>query len=178
MTTHIISSDLRVNALNIVCTLNTNAVLELISMSKTEFMDVDKAGDYIEVMYGSVLVACQVYALGTVSDINKIRQSSGLSKLKKIKLYKHSRHKFCNYTEVELINSLANYFKHSDEWEIWPDNETTKTLRSYDINENVDFPLRFGVDFLLKGSNDLRGLSCILENWRFRQLIDWGEVVK
>ncbi|WP_063654158.1 hypothetical protein [Aliivibrio fischeri] len=173
MTTHINSIDFRSTPLRIVCTMNTNAVMKLMSFSKTEFMDALTAFDYIEVMYGSVLVACQTYAVGTVSDVNKIRKCSGQAKLKKINLYRNVPYKPCEYTEVEFINALANYFKHSTEWDIWPINETTKTLRAYGINENTEFPLRFGVESLLNDSEDLRGLCTILEGWRFHQIRDW-----
>lgn len=37
--------------------------------------------------------------------------------------------KYHEYSYIELINALANYFKHNEERDKWPVNETTKTLR-------------------------------------------------
>ncbi len=72
------------------------------------------------------------------------------------------------YGYIELINSLANYFKHNEEWETWPNNETTKTLRFFGINESIDFPLNVGISYILNNDNDLRGLCEHLESWRFK----------
>ena len=69
-----------------------------------------------------------------------------------------------------LINALANYFKHNEEWSSWPDNETTKTLRYYGISENTEFPLDEGVSIILGESSDLRSLCEVLEDWRFWQI--------
>jgi hypothetical protein len=78
--------------------------------------------------------------------------------------------KYHEYSYIELINALANYFKHNEERDKWPVNETTKTLRYFGINENTEFPLRFGIKGLVGESVDLRDLCSILENWRWSLL--------
>lgn len=129
-------------------------------------MDGITAMEYAEYFHGAVLVACQAYAVGTVSDINEIEAANH----KKIDLYKHKETNYHEYTYVELINALANFFKHNEEWSIWPVNETTKTLRYYRIDENTEFPLYQGIKIIIGESSDLRDLCEILEDWRFSLL--------
>ena len=129
-------------------------------------MDGITAKEYAEYIYGAVLVACQAYAVGTVSDINEVRGSN----YRKIDLYKRKVVSGQEYTYIELINSLANYFKHNEEWASWPENETTKVLRYYGINESTEFPLQSGTEVIIGESTDLRGLCEVLEDWRFTLL--------
>ena len=151
--------DFRSTPLRTLCTATTNSVEELVDFSKEQIIDGITAMEYAEYFHGAALVACQAYAVGTVSDINKIRESNGKSELSKLALYKAEMIKGQEYTFVELINSLANYFKHNEEWSLWPVNETTKTLRHFAINVGE--------------SSDLRGLCEVLEDWRFMQIEQW-----
>lgn len=163
---HIREIDDRSTPLRILCTASTNAISELLEFSKVGIMDGITAMEYAEYFHGAVLVACQAYAVGTVSDVNEISNSN----IKKIDLYKFQEITIREYTFVELINALANFFKHREEWSSWPVNETTKTLRYFGINENTEFPLYVGIRILIGDSEDLRGLCAILENWRFSLL--------
>lgn len=163
---HFKEADYRSTPLRILCTTVTNAINELIAFVKAGVLDGITAKEYAEYFYGPVLVACQAYTLGTVSDVNDIKKSSH----KKLELYKNKESEYQQYSSVELINALANYFKHNEEWDNWPINITTKTLRSYGITENTEFPLGFGIDILTGESQDLRMLCSILENWRFSLL--------
>jgi hypothetical protein len=163
---HFKQADYRSTALTIFCTSSTNAIDELIKFSKAGLLDGITAMEYAEYFYGAVLVACQAYATGTVSDINESQNTN----YKKLVLYKYMETKYHEYSYIELINVLANYFKHNEEWDKWPVNETTKTLRYFGINENTEFPLRFGIKELVGESEDLRDLCSILENWRWSLL--------
>ncbi|WP_269617844.1 hypothetical protein [Zhongshania sp. BJYM1] len=158
--------DFRSTPLRTLCTASTNAVSELILFSKSGVMDGITAMEYAEYFHGAVLVACQAYAVGTVSDINEIEAANH----KKIDLYKYKETNYHEYTYVELINALANFFKHNEKWSVWPVNETTKILRHYRINENTEFPLYQGIKIIIGESTDLRGLCETLENWRFSLL--------
>ncbi|MBW2940292.1 hypothetical protein [Zhongshania aquimaris] len=158
--------DFRSTPLRTLCTATTNVVSELIHLSKNGVMDGITAMEYAEYFYGAALVACQTYAAGTVSDINEIEKAN----YKKIDLYKYQETNCHEYTYVELINSLANYFKHNEEWSVWPVNETTKTLRHYHIDENTDFPLYQGIKTIIGESPDVRRLCEVLEDWRFSLL--------
>ena len=163
---HMREMDFRSNPLRVLCTASTNAISELIDFCKEGIMDGITAKEYAEYFHGAVLVACQAYAVGTVSDINEIQGSND----KKIDLYKYKVAQGQEYTFVELINSLANLFKHNEEWLAWPTNETTKVLQYYGINEATEFPLHDGVQIIIGESADLRGLCRVLEDWRFSLL--------
>jgi hypothetical protein len=80
--------------------------------------------------------------LATTQDINRIRESNGKPPLTKIGYYCDSPH--CNGTTtgtVLLINAIANYYKHHDEWgDNWPNNPTTNALANVGINSTTDFP--------------------------------------
>lgn len=165
---HLNEIDFRATPLRTLCTSSTNAISDLIKLSKEPgILDGLTAMEYAEYFLGAVLVACQAYAVGTVSDINKIRISADESELDKLALYKLGRKSGVNYTSVELINSLANFFKHNEEWDAWPENHTTKTLRYYGVNETTDFPLYSGIGKIIGDSTDLRELCRVLEDWRF-----------
>jgi len=170
---HVNEFDFRSAPLRTLCTASTNAILELIHFSKEKKMDAITAMEYAEYFHGAVLVACQAYAVGTVTDINKIRKYAGEPPLKKLDLYNAKMISGHEYNLVQLINALANFFKHNEEWSSWPSNETTKTLRYYGVNESTEFPLYTGVSAILGESTDLRGLCEVLEAWRFSQIEEW-----
>lgn len=160
--------DKRSTQLRTLCTTATNAVCELVRFSKTGILDPEEVDDYAGYFYGAILVACQAYAVGTVTDLNDFRALQGLPKLKKMELYRRNMGGAnSNPTLVEFINALANYFKHHEEWDFWPENDTAKTLGHFGIDENTKSPLATGIRILLGDSTDLRGVCEILEDWRF-----------
>ena len=163
---HFKEVDYRAAALTIFCTSSTNAIDELVNFTKADLLDGITAMEYAEYFYGAVLVACQAYAVGTVSDINELQNTNH----EKLVLYKYMETECHEYSYIELINSLANYFKHNEEWDKWPVNKTTKTLRYFGIDENTELPLKLGIKELVGESEDLRGLCSILENWRWSLL--------
>lgn len=167
---HFKELDFRSIPLRTLCTASTNAISELIELAKSGIVDGLTAQEYGQYLFGAALVACQAYAVGAVTDINTIRSASGKPPLSKIELYKSNMTNKNSHSFILLINSLANYFKHHEEWQSWPDNETTRTLRHYGINENTEFPLSEGISTILGESSDLRGLCEILESWRFSQI--------
>ena len=70
------------------CMAATNAINELFKFSKPGMFDGITAMEYASYFHGAVLVACQAYVVGTVSDINNIRKSQNKEALKKHILYK------------------------------------------------------------------------------------------
>lgn len=152
--------------LRTLCTTATNAINELLTFSKAGVFDELTAMEYASYFQGAILVACQAYAVGVVSDINKIREAQGMSPLKKHILYNCMESISIKYSYVELINALANYFKHNEEWKLWPINSTTKILKYYGIYESTEFPMNFGIMQIIGESNDLRILCEVLETWK------------
>ena len=163
---HYKEMDYRSAPLRVLSTASTNAVAELAGFSTEGIMDGGTAMEYAESFHGALLVACQAYAVGTVSDINEIQESN----YSKIELYKYKETNYHDYTHVELINALANFFKHNEEWVSWPVNGTTKTLRYFGINEDTEFPLYTGIKVIIGESTDFGGLCKVLEDWRFALL--------
>ncbi|MCK4824034.1 hypothetical protein KA005_50240, partial [bacterium] len=46
-----------------------------------------------------------------------------------------------NTSTIMLISSIANYYKHHDEWgDTWPNNCTTTALADVGIDSNTEFP--------------------------------------
>lgn len=176
---HYLNSDFRSTPLRTLCTSSSNAIDELMRFSNNSLLlDELTALEYAEYIYGAVLVACQAYAVGTVSDVNTIRESLGKEKVQKFDLYKYSVSSKTEPTDVEFINALANYFKHHEEWPQWPqwpNNETVKTLRKFGITEKTEFPLKVGSEKLMSYYPDLRGLCQLLETWRMQVFQQWCE---
>lgn len=168
--THYKETDHRATPLRILCTTATNAIDEIIRFSKVGMYDGSIAMEYVSCLQGAVLVACQAYAAGSASDINKIRKAHNLQPLRKHILYNSMETMALEYSCVALINSLANYFKHNEEWSSWPNNPTTKILSYYDINELTEYPMNSGISRIIGESEDLRGLCEILEMWREAEL--------
>ena len=164
--------DHRSTPLRILCTTATNAISELAELSRTGGIDGLTAMEYAEYQHGAVLVAGQAYTVGSVGDLNKCRESVGLSSLKKLTLYR-SNEANLPHTHVEQINALANLFKHRDEWRNWPTNETTRVLRYFGILESTEFPLTAGIRSIIGESTDLRCMAEVLEVWRFMQFQHW-----
>jgi hypothetical protein len=149
----------------------TNAIGELIAFSQEPgLFDGITAMEYAEYLYGAALVACQAYATAKVGDINKIRESQGLKPLRKLFVYRNGESESQQFHQIELINSLANLFKHKDEWSSWPVNETTKRLHHFGIDEKTEFPLHTGTKHITGNTDDLRVICAILEDWRAKQI--------
>jgi hypothetical protein len=161
--------DFRSTPLLTLCTSATNAVSELLSFREFGLFDNATALEYSEYFNGAVLVACQAYAAGVVSDVNRIRNLLGEPRLNKFELYRQGSLVVKGFTQVEFINALANFFKHRDEWELKSDPRTMKVLNAFDIFETMDFPLHSGIQKILGESTDLRGVFRVLEEWRFFQ---------
>lgn len=98
--------------------------------------------EHAEAIFGVSFVTAQAYILGTTEDVNKIRESAGKQPLTKMQLYSDAAH--CdgtNTSTIMLINAIANYYKHHDEWgDRWPNNRTTTALADVGIGSNTEFP--------------------------------------
>lgn len=122
--------------------------------------------EYGEVLFGSLLVACQAYCVGCLNDINKIREDFGLKALSKIEAYRDHSSSRNNFSAIELINAAANYFKHRDEWgALWPNNLTSQTLATYSITSQNEFPLK-EVQEIIENELGYSKLCFLLSEWR------------
>src|SRR5437870_3746125 len=97
------------------------------------------ASEHAEPLLGLGFVAAQTYVLGTAQDLNAIRRSRGKSALDKSECYKCDAITLKEtVTRIELINAVANYFKHHDEWwRGWPDRQDTQILSQVGITQET-----------------------------------------
>ncbi len=122
-----------------------------------------------EAIYGVVFVVSQTYIVGVVEDVNKIRVNKGQERFSKISCYSDDPlHLQNGISRILLINSIANYFKHHDEWERWPTNPTTQTLAKVGILENTEFPCCSAITLLCEQSDleNPENLLRIISEWR------------
>ncbi len=130
--------------------------------------------EYGEVLVGALFVACQAYCVGCVADINTIRDDNQLEPLNKIDAYRVHGVSINEYSAIELLNAGANCFKHRDEWgSHWPNNLTTRTLKSYSITSEVEFPLNVVSDIIERELGYSRYCDLVSE-WRER-LIEYAK---
>ncbi|WP_339775198.1 hypothetical protein [uncultured Methylophaga sp.] len=122
--------------------------------------------EYGEVLFGSLLVACQAYCVGCLADINKIRENLGLKALGKIEAYRSHCSSRNNFSAIEFINAAANYFKHRDEWgAMWPNNLTSQTLAAYSVTSESEFPLN-KVQEIIENELGYTKLCDLVSGWR------------
>ena len=107
-----------------------------LSALKTGFIRIKEMGDetpWFDVLwqleqadniFGIAFVTAQTYILGTVEDINSIRKVANKSEISKINYYDDDKSPLpSGASRIQLINAIANYYKHRDEWgEIWKKN--------------------------------------------------------
>jgi hypothetical protein len=114
-----------------------------------EEIDGLEAREHAELFLGLGFVAFQTYALGTWTDLNRIRQAAGKRPVDKLVCYKTDPILVNQNgpTRIELINAVANYFKHHDEWpREWPEKRDTIitptiiTLKTVGITQKSEFP--------------------------------------
>jgi hypothetical protein len=142
-------------------------------MDTEEGFDGLSAREHAEPLLGLGFVAAQTYAVGTVSDLNRVRMSRGKSKKEKLnkhECYAHDTFIKGSVTRIQLINASANYFKHHDEWTRWPTNYDTETLGKVGITEKTEFPCIDAVDLLCGTSWELNELLQILKEWRVHMI--------
>lgn len=132
--------------------------------------------EYSETVFGIAFVLAQTYITGTVTDINELREHRGEKPIDKIICYSSSLWYLSNeISPILLINSIANYFKHYDEWDIWPANLTVKTLHRVGIGEDTEFPCYVAATKLWNENEieNLHNLLTIISEWRKHVLLKY-----
>jgi hypothetical protein len=125
--------------------------------------------EHRENIVGIAFVAAQAYMLGTVEDINKIRAGKGNPPVGKINCYSDDPNPLpSGRSRILLINAIANYYKHHDEWDAWPTNLTVNTLADVGIVENTEFPCYEAATKLWDADDteNLENLLSIITEWR------------
>jgi hypothetical protein len=140
-----------------------------------EEIDGLEAREHAELFLGLGFVAFQTYALGTWTDLNRIRQAAGKRPVDKLVCYKTDPILVNQNgpTRIELINAVANYFKHHDEWpREWPEKRDTIitptiiTLKTVGITQKSEFPCIDAACMLCGDGWQLVVLHQIVREWR------------
>lgn len=99
--------------------------------------------EHTETILGIAFIAAQTYIAGSIADINTILGKS--KQLKKHELLALDVAFIKNgKTRLELIDAIANYHKHHDEWAAWQSDErnrhTISILNECGITKETEFP--------------------------------------
>jgi putative component of membrane protein insertase Oxa1/YidC/SpoIIIJ protein YidD len=142
----------------------------------------DEATEYIEDLLGISFVACQSYISYVVSDICRLHDACN-SLASPVILTTTSGRKIdilrkCSppvkggYSEVQIIDAFANYYKHKDEWD-WDwdcpparSQLTVDVIRSVGASRGCTGNMRTGAEALGNGEYcDTRAMMKGLESW-------------
>jgi hypothetical protein len=120
----------------------SNNIDESKKVKNEEYLDsvVDEETAVTEELLGAAFVVCQSYITSIVESFKKLHKKAKIDKLKftvtngeRKVLLKTGSANVANseYTELQVIDAFANYFKHSDQWPlIWTkaDNQSKGTI--------------------------------------------------
>jgi hypothetical protein len=123
--------------------------------------------EHAEMLLGLGFVAAQTYVLGSWTDLNRIRKSSARPFVTKSDCYASDTIRVqVGVTRIHAINATANYFKHHDEWRVWPQNETARILAAIGITKDTEFPCVCATELLCGPTWRLIVLHQIVREWR------------
>ncbi len=127
------------------------------------------AQDQAETVFGIAFVSAQTYITGTVSDMLEIGGDSAPSKKEMLAL---GSTKVGTLSKVEVINTIANYYKHHEEWSNWSlegqKKRTIIALNSFGITENTDYPCHKAAQLIWSSEVlcELNEMHKVLIEWR------------
>jgi len=129
--------------------------------------------EHTETILGVAFVAAQTYIAGTVADINELLgKSKHLTKRQLLELDGGSINNCV--TQMQLIDAVANYYKHHDEWVTWQPDErnryTISILNKCGITEKTEFPCNSAASLLWPEAElgKFHYLLDIMLHWRKR----------
>ncbi len=157
---------------------STRKVLEALSDGITvdaqavqEEWEVEDAREYEDDLCGVAFVAAQAYISGVVADFNRARPSMpAVGKHELLKTFNPTVAD-TKLTQLQLCDTMANYYKHRDEWDDWDHPlaaRTTSLLRVAGFSKE-DLYLCTCVAALLIGTQEFRSfvpLASLLSKWR------------
>lgn len=132
-----------------------------------------------ELILGIAFIAAQTYVAGMVADINVIRGKS--KQLTKWKLLECDVAPIAEgVTPLQLVDAIANYHKHHEEWDDWclnrKNEHITSILNKSGINKETEFPCYTAATLLWPVSKlgEFRYLLNLLVDWRERVFREYG----
>ena len=143
---------------------------------------VDEETSFIEELLGAAFVVCQSYITSITSGFEKLHQLAKKNNLiltvtngeKKILLKTGSANVAkSQYTEIQIIDEFANYFKHCDQWPLdWSKvnnryKHTVEVVQSVGAQSGSNGNMRTGVEALgCPMYNNLDSLLDKITQWR------------
>ncbi|GAB2192057.1 hypothetical protein [Sessilibacter sp. MAH2] len=172
MKTHYLEADYRSETLEeIFVSLDHGFARYQKKYDENEWYDAYWAQEQTESIFGIAYVTAQTYITGAISDVSKI--SGYNAKSKKIEWLSTACKELQNgISTILFINTMANYYKHYEEWGQWKatgiNKNTIETLLAFDINEETDFPCWEAAKILSgeKFPSNVSFLGEILIDWR------------
>jgi hypothetical protein len=143
---------------------------------------IDEATEYIEDLLGISFVACQSYISFVVSDVCRLHDAcksiASPVDLTTISGRKSDILRTCSplmkggYSQVQIVDAFANYYKHKDEWD-WDwdsapprSRPTVDVIRSAGASRGCTGNMRAGAEALGNGEYwDTRAIMALLESW-------------
>ena len=86
-------------------------------LNKIDYFDGVFAQEQAESVFGIAFVTAQTYITGTISDMLDINSNCGLTKTNMLMI--GSPLVASNVSKIKLVNTVANYYKHHEEWDGW-----------------------------------------------------------
>lgn len=118
--------------------------------------------------YGAYLVACQAFLVGSVSDIKK-KKETGFKKNDAFSAYPPSSR---GSTLIELLNALANYYKHVEEGGDLHSN-TERILKEHGLDFESDDFLANGMVYIQNSYNN-QPIYEMLQDWQHHLNDKWA----
>ena len=170
MKTHYREIDYRVDWMrDLFSSLNHGFSIIQDKLSKIEYFDGVFAQEQAETIFGIAFVSAQTYITGTVSDMIEIGDNEALTKSEMLAI---GSPKVGEISKVQLINAIANYYKHHEEWSNWkPEGKNKRTiaaLESCGISENTTYPCHEAAQIIWPSEVlcELNEMLDVLVRWR------------
>jgi hypothetical protein len=142
-------------------------------LNREDYYDGVFAQEQAETVFGIAFISAQTYITGTISDMKEIGGDQAPSIADMLAL---GSPVVGDLSKVEIINTIANYFKHHEQWEDWEEEghkkRTIRALNSYGINENTLFPCHEAAQLVWPSEVlcELNEMLSVLVEWRKKLL--------
>ena len=139
-------------------------------LNTIDYFDGLFAQEQAETIFGIAFITAQTYISGTISDMLEINTSSNISNFDMLEI--GSSLDKNNISKVLIINTIANYYKHHEEWNGWKiennNKRTIQTLNKIGISESTEFPCHQAAQITCPNEVlcELNYLLIILVEWR------------
>lgn len=171
MKTHYREADYRVDWIgDLFSSLNHGFSTIQEKLNYIDYFDGAFAQEQSETIFGIAFVTAQTYIAGTISDMLEINSKSNLSKTDMLAI--GSPIVVDDITKVQLINTIANYYKHCDEWNGWKiegtNKRTIEALNKCGISKQTSYPCHEAAQIIWPTEVlcELNYLLTILVEWR------------